>query len=141
MKIKITYSIIIGLFLSCHPINAVQSYGNVTVNKIIHVYDGDTFRCDINGYNAILGKNIGIRISGVDTPEMRDKNNRYLANKAKNFTRKKLMSAKIIELRNMRRGKYFRIVADVYVDDKNLGDLLIENHLANPYDGGTKAKW
>jgi endonuclease YncB( thermonuclease family) len=45
-----------------------------------------------------------------------------------------------IELKNMQRGKYFRIVADVHVDDKNLADMLIENNLAVRYDGGTKIK-
>ena len=52
-----------------------------------------------------------------------------------------LKTAKVIELRNIQRGKYFRIVADVYVDDKNLADILIKNNLALPYDGGTKRDW
>lgn len=37
-----------------------------------------------------------------------------LARLAKQFTVFKLRGAKVIELRNMQRGKYFRIVADVY---------------------------
>jgi endonuclease YncB( thermonuclease family) len=41
----------------------------------------------------------------------------------------------------MQRGKYFRIVADVFVDGSNLGQELIERGLAKPYDGGTKPKW
>ena len=51
-----------------------------------------------------------------------------------------LRAAKKIELRNMKRGKYFRIVADVYVDGKSLGDMLIKRSLAVPYDGGHKGK-
>ena len=43
-------------------------------------------------------------------------------------------------LRNTKRGKYFRIVADVYVDNKNLTDILISSGLGVAYDGGTKAK-
>lgn len=51
-----------------------------------------------------------------------------------------LRSGKVIELRNTKRGKYFRIVADVFIDDKKLSDTLIASDLAVSYDGGTKAK-
>ena len=64
-----------------------------------------------------------------------------LARKAKQFTVAKLRGAKTIELRNMKRGKYFRIVAEVWVDGQNLGQLLIEKGLAKLYDGGKKLKW
>lgn len=40
----------------------------------------------------------------------------------------------------MDRGKYFRIVADVYLDGKNLGDILVKEDHAVAYDGGTKTK-
>jgi len=40
----------------------------------------------------------------------------------------------------MQKGKYFRIVADVYANNKSLADILIRNHLAVRYDGGTKIK-
>lgn len=51
-----------------------------------------------------------------------------------------LRSAKVIELRNAKRGKYFRIIADVFVDDKKLSDILIASDLAVLYDGDTKAR-
>jgi micrococcal nuclease len=41
------------------------------------------------------------------------------AKKAKEFTVTALMTAKKVELRSMQRDKYFRVLADVYVDDKN----------------------
>jgi len=49
--------------------------------------------------------------------------------------------ANILELRNIKRGKYFRIVADVYIDGQCLADILIKNGLAKPYDGGKKPQW
>jgi len=52
-----------------------------------------------------------------------------------------IRSAKVIELRNMQRGKYFRIVADVFLDDQSLADALVKKGLARPYDGGRKGKW
>ena len=53
-----------------------------------------------------------------------------------------LKDAEQIVLRNMERGKYFRIAADVYVDGESLGDMLIEAGMAVRYDGGKKThKW
>jgi endonuclease YncB( thermonuclease family) len=120
-----------------------QTYQNVVVDQVTSIYDGDTFRCNINGWPPIIGHRIGIRINGIDTPEMRDKRPaiRELARQAKMFAVEKLRTAKQIELRNIKRGKYFRIVADVYVDGKLLAGMLIKAGLAKPYDGGKKPKW
>ena len=119
-----------------------KEYGNITINEVTSIYDGDTFRVNIKGYPSIVGERVPIRINGVDTPEMRGKcvKEKTLAREAKQFTVSKLRDAKVIELRHMQRGKYFRIVADVYVDDKSLADLLIQDNLAVRYDGGAKIK-
>ena len=53
-----------------------------------------------------------------------------------------LKDAEQITLKNMERGKYFRIAADVFVDGENLADVLIEAGMAISYDGGKKTyKW
>ena len=85
---------------------------------------------------------MGIRINNVDTPEMRGQceQEKVLARKAKQYTVTKLHSAKAIELRNMQRGKYFRIVADVYADGQSVGEGLVREGLAVVYDGGKKVK-
>ena len=41
----------------------------------------------------------------------------------------------------MKRGKYFRLVADVYVVGVNLGGLLIKSKHAVRYKGKTKQTW
>ena len=46
----------------------------------------------------------------------------------------------LIALRNMERGKYFRIAADVIFDGESLGDILVETGMAIRYDGGKKMK-
>jgi micrococcal nuclease len=51
-----------------------------------------------------------------------------------------LKDAEQIVLRNMERGKYFRVAADVVVDGENLADMLVEAGVAIRYDGGTKTK-
>ena len=120
-----------------------KTYGNVIVKDIVSVYDGDTFKVNIKGYPPIVGDEISIRINGVDTPEKRGTSGyvKELAEKARKFTEHKLMNAKTIELRNMRRGKYFRILADVYVDGVNLAKELIRVGLGKEYGGGTRPSW
>lgn len=121
-----------------------RSYGNVTVSEIISIYDADTFRVNIKGYPSIVGENISIRVNGVDAPEIKGKceSEKTAAQKAKQFTVEALKSAKTVELRNVKRGKYFRILADVYTDDhQSLAEGLIKSGHARPYDGGKREGW
>jgi len=107
---------------------------------LVKVTDGDTFRCDIAGWPDIVGKNMPVRLKGVDTPELQDKRPevKKLAYKAKEFTKNKLTNAGQIRLANITRGKYFRLVADVIVDGNDLGKMLIKSGLARPYGGKKK---
>jgi len=104
------------------------------------VYDGDTFFVNIKYVNKLLGKRIGIRINGIDTPELRTKDQcektRGIA--AKLYLKMKLDNAKKILLKGCKRGKYFRLVCDVIVDGENIGDLLVEKGYGYFYSGGTK---
>jgi len=140
---KLHFILLIAIFHLSPLFAAEKIYGTVQVDTVTSIYDGDTFRCSIKDWPPIIGSRIGIRVGGVDTPEMRDKRPhiKELARKAKQFTVQRLREGKVIELRNMKRGKYFRIVADVFIDGKNLGDELIEARLGKPYDGGKKVKW
>jgi len=122
---------------------AKPQYGTVTVSKVISVYDGDTFRVNIDSLPPIVGKNIRIRVNGVDTPEIRGKclYEKNLALKARDFVRAKLANAKEIKLTNLQRGKYFRVVANVLVDGVSLEQKLLDNNLAYEYSGGKKLSW
>ena len=124
-------------------LQAKPQYGTVTVSKVISVYDGDTFRVNIDSLPPIVGKNIRIRVNGVDTPEIRGKcqYEKNLALKARDFVRVKLANAKEIKLTNLQRGKYFRVVANVLVDGVSLEKELLDNELAYEYSGGRKLSW
>jgi micrococcal nuclease len=130
-------------FLGVLSVQAAPEYGTVIVSRIINVYDGDTFRVDIDLLPPIVGKNIPIRLNGVDTPEIRGKckYEKDLAIKARDFVRNKLANAKEIKLNNLQRGKYFRVVANVMVDGVSLEQELLENELAYKYTGGKKSSW
>ena len=40
-------------------------------DQIVDVYDGDTFKIDLLNMHPLFGKEIAIRLFGVDTPEMK----------------------------------------------------------------------
>ena len=128
--------------ISCTVIKANESE-LYTIEKIISVYDGDTFRADIRGLPDIIGKNIAIRILGIDTPEIKGKceEEKIVAIKARDFSRKALFNAKTITLKNLKRDKYFRLLADVYFDDIDLANALLVNNFAVKYSGKKKSSW
>ena len=99
-------------------------YDDVVVSRVVSVYDGDTFRVDIDGWPPLIGRDMPVRIAGIDCPEMRGKDaDKEAAIAARDALRDLLENADLIELRNVRRGKYFRIVADVYVDEIDVKTL------------------
>ena len=121
--------ILIALLLFGQYTLSATQYGSVIVSRVISVYDGDTFRVDIYSLSPIVGKNIAIRIEGVDTPEIRGQcqYENDLALLARDFVRDKLRNAKEIKLNDIQRGKYFRVVAKVFIDGVSLEKELLEN--------------
>lgn len=116
---------------------------DLKIKKIVRVYDGDTFYANLKNVHPLLADTIGIRISGIDTPELRGSSDciKKMGYIARDFVKNKLENAKKIELKNYKRGKYFRIIADVYIDGENISNLLINNGYAKKYDGGKKPEW
>jgi len=111
----------------------------IRVAAVKSVYDGDTFRADIEG----IGKYLPIRVAGVDTPEIKgrcpDEIKRAL--KARDFTAALLKAATTIQLQNLRLGYYGRIVAEVRIDGQDLAAILIEQGLGRPYSSGRRGGW
>ncbi|WP_062266911.1 thermonuclease family protein [Endozoicomonas arenosclerae] len=140
---KKTFLALLLVTVSFSGYSSDKSYGNVPVEEVTSIYDGDTFRVNIKGWPPIIGERIAIRVNGLDTPEIRGEcqKEKELARKAKQITVQALRAAKSIELRNTQRGKYFRIVADVYVDGKDLKEMHFRAGTAKPYDGGKKDSW
>lgn len=107
----------------------------LTISNVTSIYDGDTFRAAIENYPKALGKDIGIRLYGIDAPEIKgvDPQTKTAAREARDYLAKRLNGAKQIILKKPKRGKYFRIVAEVIVDDIDLGQELIAAGLATTY--------
>jgi len=84
-----------------------------------------------------------IRVRGIDTPEIKGKcpGEKQLAIRARDFLNNALRSAGSVELVNIERGKYFRLVADVLVDGEPIAPVMIELGLGRAYSGGKRAGW
>jgi len=138
------FGIFILIVLMANPVFAVEfgAYGDYYDAEYIRNYDGDTVTFNLPDLHPLLGSKISIRINGIDTPEIRGKcqQEKELAKTAQGFVEGLLSTAESIDLINMQRGKYFRIVADVVADGKMVKEALIENGLAVAYHGGTKTK-
>lgn len=117
---------------------------HTTVKKVDRIYDGDTFYAYIKGHNPIDNKPVGIRIRGIDTPEMKDQDPkiRKKAQRAKDIVSEEIKNAGTIHLYNVNlNDKYGRILASVFCDRRDLAKILLEDKLAKKYDGGKKESW
>lgn len=114
--------------------------GTIRISRVNYVYDGDTIFVDIDGIPDVFGKNIGIRLNGIDTPEKRGGTDctKKMAEVSKTMVEDLVDSAEVLELRNASRDKYFRLNGDVYADGVNVGATLIIRNRARSYDGQTK---
>lgn len=122
------------------PVSQVE--GDTFENaQIASVYDGDTFKINLNCSMSVFCEKVPVRVRGIDCPEIKGKTEREkrLAQKAKAFTKDFLLRGEV-NLSNCGRDKYFRLLCDVDVNGQNLAQELLKRKLAYRYDGGTKSK-
>ena len=121
-----------------------KHYGELKRVKYVRNYDGDTITFNIPNVHPLFGDQINVRVYGIDTPEIRGKCSleKARAKRCKIFVKDVMINAKIITLKEVRRDKYFRILANVDIDGKDLSEMLIDAKLAVPYFGeGQKQDW
>lgn len=108
---------------------------------VIDVHDGDTIK--IIGIVANKPYRFSVRLAGIDTPELRDKNRtvQIKAEKAKAELAKLLKVGSVVQLKNVKTEKYGRILADVYLNSHFINQQMIDNGFAVKYNGkGPKHK-
>ena len=115
-----------------------QAFENVSVAS---VYDGDTFKINLNCSVAVYCEKVPVRVLGVDTPEIKGKTakEKRLAQKAKAFT-KNFLAQSPVSLSDCSRDKYFRLLCNVTNGQgQNLAQELIKRDLGYEYWGGKKS--
>ncbi len=142
VKRIIALAIVALMASASYAIAQEKTYGDIDAVTYVRNYDGDTITFDIDGVPSIIGENMPVRLYGVDTPEMHGKCEleKQRAKKAKAVVADELKNAKQITLKNVMRGKYFRIVADIETENGSLAQKLLDKNLAVEYYGGTKVK-
>lgn len=85
---------------------------------------------------------MGVRILGIDTPEIRTKNKceKVKAQKAKMMLENIITQAKRVDVLDVKKDKFFRILGTVTVDGKPVINELINAKVAFPYHGEKKPK-
>ncbi len=127
--------------IAAETTSRTEKYATFKNVRFVRNYDGDSITFDIPETPAIVGKNIIVRLRGIDTPELKKKtcaSESIIAREAKELVHTLLKNASIINLHRIDRGKYFRILADVEFDGQDLAEVLLKNRLAVKYYGGKK---
>jgi len=110
----------------------------VTVVKVV---DGDTIDVDIDlGFSVTLKKQ-RVRMVGIDTPESRTRDLvEKLFGKASKAHLKTLLEVGDIQLVSHDKGKFGRILGDLFVGDNDysINQQMIDDHHAVEYTGANK---
>jgi endonuclease YncB( thermonuclease family) len=109
---------------------------------VVRVIDGDTLEFVAHVW---LGLNLttGVRVRGIDTPEIRGACAREKDLAAKATRRLSELATGGVRIANIADDKYFgRVVADVTtLNGTDVKTAMIASGLARPYDGGSRQPW
>jgi micrococcal nuclease len=107
-------------------------YYNATVDRVV---DGDTIDVTIDlGFNIWVKERL--RLYGLNTPETRTKD---LEEKERGLKAKKYVENQVnsnggqIQVLSLGKGKYGRVLAEIWVGKNNINELLIANNHAEVY--------
>lgn len=105
---------------------------NAVVDRVV---DGDTIDVTIDlGFNVWIKERL--RLYGLNTPETRTKDaeEKERGLKAKRYVENQVNSNQgKIQIQSLGRGKYGRVLAEIWVGKNNINELLISNGHAEIY--------
>lgn len=97
---------------------------------ITKVKDGDTLVLDIDVGFSIIYRNQVVRLARINTPET----NTIEGMSVKDIVTKLLLNKTVvIKTTKDKKDKYGRYLAEVYLDNLNINDYLLENNYATKY--------
>lgn len=133
---KLLFFVLLFISVFAFAQQPTSSFYKVQLGKVL---DGDTFKVYLACNYKLFCKAVSVRVRGIDTPELKsqDPATKAKAKAAQKFTRD-FLTGKKITLKQCTRDKYFRLLCNVYADNKNLAETLLSENLAVPYDGGKK---
>ncbi len=126
--------------IDCSKIKKFSLKDFKTQAKVVSVYDGDTITLVFVFANEYYKWNC--RLDGIDTPEIKSKNNeeKALAIKARDYLREQILG-KIVDIECGDFDKYGRLLIKLIYENQNMNELMISQGHAKAYFGGTKESW
>jgi micrococcal nuclease len=107
--------------------------------EVIRVVDGDTVDVNLDLGFGIWLKGERVRLMGIDTPESRtrDLEEKFYGKCSKKFL-KEFLKDSDVRLVSHGKGKFGRILGELFVGDKCVNQEIINNFHAVPYFGQSK---
>ena len=108
---------------------------------VTRVVDGDTVDVDIDLGFGMIYKKQRVRMQGIDTPESRtrDLEEKKYGLAAKEFLVKWTGAGELrIKTHKDERGKFGRILGEIWTFDTNINDKMVYEHHAVAYHGQSK---
>lgn len=122
----------------------INSYSKEDL-RIIKVIDADTILVSAPFMPPPLKKQMPMRLSNVDTPNVKRWANcgreSFLGDEAKKYVEYLIKKSKKQQVKIVGYDKYGRWLGQIYLDGKSISDSLIEKKFARPYYGGKKQSW
>lgn len=113
--------------------------------KILRVIDADTILVSAPFMPPPLKKQMPMRLSNVDTPNVKRWANcgkeAMIGDEAKAYVESLVKNSKTQEVKIVGYDKYGRWLGQIYLDGKSISESLIEKKYAKPYFGGKKESW
>jgi len=115
--------------------NTIPFIPPVDGGLVIKVYDGDTITIATRVFDDPTMYRFSVRLLGINAPEIRTRNpkEKALAEIVQKVLSDLVMD-KHVTLKNVTIEKYGRLLADVYLDDKNINQYLLDHDLVERYE-------
>lgn len=106
-------------------------YDGITLDaRVVRVIDGDTLECEVDCPFHFRYTD-HFRLRGIDTPELRKPIEKKRAEAAKKFMQV-WIEGQNVQLKVYKQEKYGRWLAEVFFNDTNVNQYLIEKGYAKP---------
>jgi micrococcal nuclease len=137
----------LAILLSTSQLNAAKNcqhdVNHFKCLQYVRNYDANNIIFNIPNIHPILGAEIKVSMNDLRIPKKKARNKcaRQKAQDAKVLVRNYIKRGKFIELRNAKRNRSFSLKGDLYIDGKNIGELLLKRRLASKKKEYKKMDW
>lgn len=110
--------------------------------RVVRVHDGDTIEVEFPTFKPTALSRWMVRLNGYDAPELHDDREemKKLAERA-HWRLTELALGEHVVLTTVWKDKFFRLLADIELEGKDLGESLLNEGLVREYSGEGPKPW